>query len=101
MAPEFPPSLVIFDARFEDDELMGSLQYVEAPEKKRLRVRWSVDSQPANYLPVGGGVAYVYGQGVAVLPMSEDASPNNLGGSRYQWTEGLQFGIPWTMFVSA
>ena len=59
MGPEFAPSLVIFDARFEGDVLKGVLEYVESGSTERLRVRWSVGSQPRDYREVGG-VAYVY-----------------------------------------
>ncbi len=101
MAPEFPPILVIFDARFERNVLKGVLEYVESGSTQRLRVRWSVGSQPRDYCAVGGGVAYVYDKGseFQIMPVSEDAEPTDLGDSRYQWTEGLQFGKPWLMFV--
>lgn len=104
MAPEFPPVLVIFNSRFEDGSLTGSIEYVESPNpKQRLRVRWSVASLPEGYREVGGGVAYVYDKGIEILPISEDASPNYLGEHyghpRYRWTEGMQFGVPWLMFI--
>jgi hypothetical protein len=102
MAPEFQPGVVIFDARFDGDSLRGTLQYVESPDPNhRLRVRWSVGSQPKDYLSIGGGVAYVYekvGQ-IRVIPISEDASPLRLGNSRYLWTEGLQPGQASLMFI--
>jgi hypothetical protein len=104
MAPEFPPSLVIFDARFKGNVLQGALEYVEAVgarSEHRLRVRWSVEDQPQDYRAVGGGVAYIYDKGPEFQPMpiSENAKPIFFGDSRYQWTEGLQFGLPWLMFI--
>ena len=46
-------------------------------------------------------MAYIYDTGseVDIAPISEDATPSRLDGSRYQWTEGLQFGRPWLMFI--
>jgi hypothetical protein len=102
MAPEFVPSVVIFDARFDGDSLRGTLEYLETPNPdQRLRVRWSVESQPKDYRPFGGGVAYIYEKfgEIGVVPISEDAKPTHLGGARYQWTEGLQPGRPWVMFI--
>jgi hypothetical protein len=103
MAPEFAPSMVIFDARFERDSLVGSIEYVESldPDRRRLRVRWAVESQPKDYLPVGGGVAYVNNKesAISVLPISEDAKPTPLDNSRYLWKEGLPPGCPWLMFI--
>jgi hypothetical protein len=98
MAPEFPPSLVIFDARFENEQLVGSLEYVEAPKNKRLRVRWNVTAQPTGYISVGGGVAYVYDEDVILLPVSKDAKPSDLG-DKYQWTEGSNPEVPSIMFI--
>ena len=104
MAPEYPPSLVLFDARWDKNVLKGVLEYVEAggPNSERLRVRWSVEGQPEDFRAVGGGVAYVYdkgGHGFTLMPISEEANATNLGNSRYQWTEGLQCGLPWLMFI--
>ena len=102
MAPERPPSVVIFDARFEGDSLRGTLHYVESQDTNlRLRVRWNVASQPKDYRPVCDGVAYVYQKAgkVDVLPISKDASPTPLGNSRYRWTEGLDPQHPWLMFI--
>jgi hypothetical protein len=60
MAPEFAPSIVVFDARLEGDSLLGSVEYVESPDpNRRLGVSWSVNSQPKDHRSVGGGVAYV------------------------------------------
>lgn len=104
MAPEFPPVLVIFKSRFEDSVLKGIVEYVESGVLKpnqRLRVRWNVESQPRDYRSVGEGVAYVYDKDndLEIMPISEDASPNFLGNDRYLWTEGLQSGLPWLMFI--
>lgn len=64
MAPEFPPSLVIFNADHFDEKnvLRGVLTYVEpvgAEPKQRLRIRWSVEGQPQDYRAVSGGVVYI------------------------------------------
>ena len=31
--------------------------------------------------------------------ISHDSIPDDLGGLRYRWTEGLKLGIPWVMFI--
>jgi len=90
MAPEYAPSVVIFDSFFSGNVLKGSVQYVEPQDSnQRLRVRWSVGKQPEKFRPVGDGVAYIYDEDIHVELVSEDASPTYLGDSRYQWTEGL------------
>jgi hypothetical protein len=100
MAPEHPPELVIFDSRFEEEKLKGNLHYVEVPIGNRLRVRWDSEREPENFKPVGEGVAYVLKIDQLVeLPVSRDSIPDDLGGLRYRWSEGLNFGIPWVMFV--
>jgi hypothetical protein len=99
MAPEHPPELVIFDSRFDDDSLKGDLYYIEVP-MGRLRVRWDAEREPENFQPVGGGVAHVLKTDqLQVLPVSRDSIPDNLGGLCYRWSEGLNLGIPWVMFV--
>jgi hypothetical protein len=61
MAPEWPPYVVIFDAKLVNGRLKGAVQYVEPGEQgKTLRVRWNVESQPQDFIPVGEGVAYVH-----------------------------------------
>ena len=100
MAPEYPPGLVIFDSRFEDNKLKGHLHYVEVPIGNRLRVRWDTEGEPENFRPVGGGVAYVFKTRKLKDPLiSHDSIPDDLGDLRYRWTEGLKLGIPWVMFV--
>lgn len=100
MAPEHPPELVIFDSRFEDDKLKGDLHYVEVPIGDRLQVRWDAEREPENFRPVAGGVAHVFKTDqLQVLPISHDSIPDDLGGLRYRWSEGLNSGIPWVMFV--
>ena len=102
MAPEYPPSLVIFDARFENGDLLGRLSYIEkADENTRLRVRWNVGMQPASFRAAGNGVVFVHdpdGQVIDFSP-SDDAQPDVLGKDRYCWTEGIQSGHQWLMFV--
>lgn len=102
MAPEFAPKVVVFNSRFDNGVLKGVLEYIETPDPdKKLRIRWSVQEQPRDYNPVGGGVAYIYTKDAEtmVVPISEDASPTPLGNDRYLWTEGLQFGNDWLMFI--
>lgn len=103
MAPEYPPKVVIFDAyTVQDDLLQGQLDYIESPDsEQRLRIRWHVNSPPPKFIPVGNGVAYVYGDEseLYVLPVSADAMADALGGGRFQWTEGLQAGLPELMFI--
>ena len=104
MAPEYPPVLVIFNSRFENDKLMGTVEYVEcgSPKpNKRLRVRWGVESKPEDYISVGEGIAFVYNKNneVEILPKSIDDAPKPLGNDQYLWSEGLDFDIPWLMFI--
>lgn len=99
MAPEYPPQLVLFDARFEGEILKGDLHYVEVPIGDRLRVRWDAEHEPENFEPVGGGVAYVSKTDDLKTLSSRDSIPDDLGGCRYRWSEGLNSGIPWVMFV--
>lgn len=102
MAPENPPSLVIFDARLVNQQLLGSCQYIEpSGPRSRLRVRWAVESQPEGFAAVGGGVAYVYAEDgeFSSVPISNDAIPIDLGENRYRWIEGLNVGVPWVMFI--
>jgi hypothetical protein len=102
MAPEHPPVLVVFDAKIINGALKGTLQYIEPEEGGReLRVRWGVENQPEGFVAVGEGVAYVYAEDTKarIIPISEDASPDHLGDSRYRWIEGLQFGVERLMFT--
>ena len=67
----------------------------------RLRVRWDSEREPENFESVGGGVAYVFkSDDLQVLPVSRDSIPDDLGGFRYRWVEGLNLGIPWLMLHS-
>lgn len=101
MAPEHPPSLVIFDATLEENDLIGVVRYIEASPGEYLRVRWNIGNQPPDFKPMGNGVVFVYTKNTQVteIPASYDAKPDNLGDFRYRWSEGLRFGIPWLMFV--
>ncbi len=101
MAPEYPPGLVIFDSkRLEGNRLTGTLSYIEVPIGERLRVRWGVGKQPQGFRPVADGVAFVKEQdNLVVQPISDDAFADHLGESRYQFSEGLQHGIEWIMFI--
>lgn len=101
MAPEFPPTLVILDARFEGGKLRATCEYVEARQTgARLRVRWGVDAAPSGFSPVGGGVAYISSEGDGFSSLSlGDMIPAELGDHRYRWTEGLNAGLDWLMFV--
>jgi hypothetical protein len=100
MAPEHPPELVIFDSRFEEGILKGDLCYIEVPVGQRLRVAWEPEHEPENFRSVGGGVAYVFDtDDVECRQVSHNAVPDDLGGFRYRWSEGLTPGIPWIMFV--
>ena len=93
MAPEYPPVVVILDSRFEDETLLGNLNYVENPNGRLLRVRWHVQGPVADFAPIGDGVAYVYRKdenNIIEIAASSDATPTPLGNGRYQWTEGLQ-----------
>ena len=100
MAPEHPPELVIFDARFEEKKLVGDLHYIEVPIGHRLRVRWDAESEAEDFQPIGGGVASVFKTDqLQVLPLSRDSIPDDLGDLSYRWSEGLNLGVPWMMFV--
>jgi hypothetical protein len=100
VAPERPPYLAIFDARFDRGALKGTVHYVEQTEFRQLRVRWSVDSKPEGFIEVGGGVAYVYDEkGVKQVPISTDARPDYPDENRYVWHEGLEERVPWLMYI--
>jgi ribulose bisphosphate carboxylase small subunit len=102
MAPERPPRLVVFDSKIGNGELRGSAHYVEPKAGVgEIRVRWNVESQPADFMPVADGVAYVLNrdEAVDVLPVSEDARAQPRGGRRYRWSEGLGKGQPSLMFA--
>jgi hypothetical protein len=101
MAPEHPPSLIIFDGLMKDGELAGSCEYVEPRVPgTRLRVRWGVaESHPEGFTAVGGGVAYVYANETEFERLSTYAAPRHLGGHSYGWSEGLNIGVPWMMFI--
>jgi hypothetical protein len=101
VAPEFPPTLVILDARSEGGKLRATCEYVEAKQTgTRLRVRWGVGAAPNGFSPVGGGVAYVSSEGDGFSSLSlGDMIPAELGDHRYRWTEGLNMGLDWLMFV--
>lgn len=101
MAPEKPPSLAIFDARFDGGELKGTVHYVERAKKSgRLRVRWSVGSKPKSFIEVGGGVAYVYDEkGVEQPPASPDTSPALSDENHHVWYQGMEEGVPWLMYI--
>jgi hypothetical protein len=101
MAPEYVPSVVIFDGRIENGELQGSSEYVEPRSPgSLLRLRFGAKSQPEGFIPVGGGVAYLKAEETdfCVVP-NLYASPQFLGDERYLWTEGLNIGIRWVMFI--
>lgn len=102
MAPELPPSLVIFDSRFDaSGELLGDIYYIEPVNAAQLHVRWNVGQPPPGYIPVGGGVAYASADDgkVQELAVSKDVPPDPLGNSRYRWVQGLRFGLEWVMFI--
>jgi len=100
MAPEHPPYLVIFDGRIESGDLRGTCEYIEPKTPgSRLRVCWAVESQPDGSIPVGGGVAYLErGADFEILPR-RNVEPPSLDTNRYRWTEGLNYDIPWVMFI--
>jgi len=102
MAPEFPPSIATFTLRFEQDRLLGSLEYVESPDfSHRFTVNWAALVAPEGYREFGGGVAYIRdeGQSLKILPLKEQIAATPLGEGRYLWSEGLQAGRPTMMCI--
>jgi hypothetical protein len=104
MAPERPPRLVVFDGKSINGGLRGSVHYAEPnfykPGVDWIRVRWNVESQPADFIPIADGVAYVYNRDEEVVlepPTEARAQPR--GGLRYRWSEGLEEGASRLMFV--
>jgi formylglycine-generating enzyme len=99
MAPEYPPKLVVFDSRFEDEQLKGDLYYAEVSFGS-LRVRWDAKRRPTGFRSVGGGVAFVENTDqLKVLPVSHDSIADDLGSLHYRWSRGLPEDVPWMMFV--
>jgi hypothetical protein len=98
MAPEYPPSLVVFDAQMENDRLRGWCEYIEPNVPgTRLRVSWSAEIPPEGYKAVGGGVAYINPEFTSTRNLHQ--GPTNEGEYHYRWSEGLNLGIPWVMFI--
>jgi predicted nucleotide-binding protein len=102
MAPEFPPSIVVFDLEYQDDRLIGTLEYVESPDfNHRFTVNWSALKAPEGYRAIGSGVAYVYDKAhsLQILPLKEQVVPASLGEGRFLWSEGLHTGLPGVMCI--
>lgn len=100
MAPEYPPSLVILDLHFEEETLLGAVEYVEMRDGGRLRVRWHATGQPEGFRAVGGGVAFVAESAeLEIVSIYPDARPDDLGHLSYSWAEGLRPGTAWLMFI--
>jgi hypothetical protein len=100
MAPEWPPRLIAVNLRVEPSGILKcAVEIIEAPEHKRLRMLWAVDSAPEGYRPVCEGVAYLQETGEEIPMGSYDAFPISLGNMRYRWQEGLSPMIPWQMFI--
>jgi LysM repeat protein len=99
MAPEYPRDLVVLDLRLENGVLAGPIEYVQAAEAGRLRVRWDVEGQPEDFLSVGNGVAYVLASTVETISRSDIAHPISLGDFRYRHIEGLRPQTDWLEFI--
>jgi hypothetical protein len=100
MAPEWPPRLVAVDLRVNPSgNLKATVEIITAPDDKRLRMLWAVESAPEGYRPVCGGVAYLQETGEEIPLESYDALPISVGNMRYRWQEGLRPPIPWQMFT--
>jgi hypothetical protein len=96
MAPEFPPSVVIFNAHLENDRLQGTTEYIE-PESKGDRPTWYWSMHPPEAQPVGDGVAFVSPEFTCIRGLY--LGPSYEGEHRYTWSEGLNAGIPWVLFA--
>ncbi len=100
MAPEFAPSVVIYDLLRVADGLRGTVQYVERPPTMRVRVRWLEETVPDGYVPVGDGVAYVRETEDLLITKPEAAAiPKTLDGSRYLLAESPRPEDLWRMLI--
>jgi hypothetical protein len=101
LAPEFPPNLIVFNSRLDDDRLVGNVEYIEAIDKERLRVRWNSRICPEGYKPVGEGVAYYKEDDFVIkMPVNSHAEPDILGPPiRYRWTQGLRSELLFVMII--
>src|SRR5829696_1798734 len=95
MAPEYVPYIVIFDAKLVNGALKGSVQYVEPDVQhdgsgNTLRVRWNVESQPQDFMPVGEGVAFVDTNDLSRRQLTKSGSrrKDGLRGGHDRWREG-------------
>jgi hypothetical protein len=98
MTPEAPGNLIVVDSRFEDRELRGYSERVEySPEQTAeiertgrgwFYVLWNETPTEEDYVPVGGGVAYVNKKelplGYKIYPRSP-VEVDSLGGDRYAY----------------
>jgi hypothetical protein len=104
MAPDRLPYLAALDLRFDAaGTLKGRIEYYEAATlDKRLRIRFDVEEQPAEFFPVHEGLVYVHDTpGITKWPRSDDMVPVDLGGGRFRWHEGGPPNTPWIMMVLA
>lgn len=94
MSPEEPGSLVAIDVQFHNGQLQGEGERLY-PKEKYLTVTWYSQEKPENYIPISGGVAYVYSPSLLSKVEIRQAAPTKVG-SRYFWrdtakAEGLMF----------
>jgi len=100
MAPDYPPSLIVLDLRTEECGLRATVEYLEFSNEKRLRFRWNALTKSPGFLPVGNGVAFVEEDSDLIFPPKNlNAIPDDLGHSRYRWTEGLRQSSPWAILI--
>jgi len=99
MAPDFPPKLVVFDSRFEGEQLKGDVYYAEVPIGSTLRVDLHAERRPTGFRSVGGGVVFVENTPQLKLPPVRRGIAVDLGSLRYRWPQGLPEEVRWMMFV--
>lgn len=100
MAPEFAPSVVIYDLTEIGEGLGGTVRYIERPMGMRVRVRWVEEEIPKGFVPIGDGVAYVLETDDLDLGEPRQATVGKtLDGSRYLLPESRRPGEPWRMLI--
>lgn len=99
MAPEFPPRLVVLELSGKPSELVADITNVEPKDKEQLRVRWSEQSCPQNFISVVSGVAYVYEKPEVIILGPSRTPLDQVGSTRWRWIQGTPHDVRWIMEI--
>lgn len=99
MAPEYPPRLVVLELVGKPSELAADITYVEPVDQGQLRVRWSEQSCPPDFLPIGNGVAFVHKKPEVMLFGPTRTTLDRVGNTRWRWIQGTPDNVPWIMEI--